>query len=129
MHIAKFVSAVATASLLGMVPASAYIQGNLETARPLRMAAATPMTTLSTMTNVPVLASVTVKSSDGMPVGTVKNVVNDADGKPSMVDVMLSDNTKTVGISASELSFDAASNTLVAALSAEQIKALPAEAS
>jgi hypothetical protein len=55
----------------------------------------------------------------------VKDVVSGADGKPSIVDVALSDNSKTVAISAGELSFDSANNILVASLTKDEIKALP----
>jgi hypothetical protein len=67
-----------------------------------------------------------VQGSDGQAAGTVKQVEMGTDGKASRVDVALSDNSKIVAISVSDLSFDQANNILVASLSNEQIKALPA---
>jgi hypothetical protein len=87
------------------------------------VAAATPLNSLPATQS---LDNAAVQGSDGMAVGTVKDVVKGADGKPSIVDVALSDNSKVVAISASELSFDASRNMLVASLTQEQIKALPA---
>jgi hypothetical protein len=95
-------------------------------------AAMTPATTVATATplkslaTTPVLDNAAVQGADGTPVGTVKDVVKGSDGKPSIVDVALSGNTKVVAISATELSFDASRNVLVASLTQEQIEALPA---
>lgn len=94
-----------------------------EATAPTTVASALP---LKSMTTTPALDNAAVQGSDGMAVGTVKDVVKGADGKPSIVDVALSDNTKVVAISANELSFDASRNMLVASLTQEQIKALPA---
>ena len=83
---------------------------------------ATPLKSLAPM---PSLANATVQGSNGSAIGTVKDVIDGTDGKPSLVDVALSDNSKVVAISAGELSFDSAHNVLIASLTDEQIKALP----
>ena len=83
---------------------------------------ATPLKALATM---PSLANATVQGSNGNAIGRVKDVIDGTDGKPSLVDVALNDNSKVVAISAGELSFDSAHNVLIASLTDEQIKALP----
>ena len=83
---------------------------------------ATPLKSLAPM---PSLANATVQGSNGNAIGRVKDVIDGTDGKPSLVDVALNDNSKVVAISAGELSFDSAHNVLIASLSDEQIKALP----
>ena len=83
---------------------------------------ATPLKSLAPM---PSLANATVQGSNGSAIGTVTDVIDGTDGKPSLVDVALNDNSKVVAISAGELSFDSAHNVLIASLTDEQIKALP----
>ena len=75
------------------------------------------------------LSSATVTSQNGEAVGIVQKIVMGTDGKPAMVDVALATNKKVVAISANELSYDAGKNILVAALTTEQIKSLPAAVS
>jgi len=72
------------------------------------------------------LASASVQSRAGDPVGVVQKVITANDGKVSMVDVALTGNQKIVAISANELRYDDQRNILVASLSVEQIISLPA---
>ncbi len=90
---------------------------------PAPAAGATPLKSLASL---PALNNAAVQASDGTAIGTVKDVVTGSDGKPSIVDVALADNSKTVALSAGELSYDASRNLLVASLSNEEIKSLPA---
>lgn len=83
---------------------------------------ATPLKSLASM---PSLANATVQAANGNSIGKVTDVIDGTDGKPSIVNVALNDNSKVVAISAGELSFDSAHNTLIASLTDEQIKALP----
>jgi hypothetical protein len=92
-------------------------------AAPVTTAAATPLTSMPT---APTLTNAAVQGSDGAPVGMVNKVIIGTDGKPSSVNVALSDSSKVVAIAATELSFDSAHNILVASLTKEQIKSLPA---
>ena len=95
---------------------------------PMTTAAATPLpgaTPLKSLAPMPSLANAIVQGSNGNAIGTVKDVIDGTDGKPSLVDVALNDNSKVVAISAGELSFDSAHNVLIASLTDEQIKALP----
>jgi hypothetical protein len=85
--------------------------------------AATPLTA---MASTPSLTNASVEGSDRQTIGTVHNVIMGSDGKPSVVNVALADNSKVVAISASELSYDDSSKVLVASLTDEQIKSLPA---
>ena len=119
--------------------ALANAQGQAAAPAPMTTAAAMPVpetdatamtppagaTPLKSLTSVPPLANAIVQGANGTAVGTVKNVVNGIDGKPTIVDVALNDNAKVVAISANELSFDTAHNVLIASLTDEQIKALP----
>jgi hypothetical protein len=98
-----------------MTPASATATA---TVAPLKSLASMP----------PALSSASVQSSAGATVGNVQKVLTGADGKPSMVNVALS-NQKIVGISAEELNYDATRNILVATLTTEQIMSLPAAGS
>ena len=82
-------------------------------------------TPLKSLAATPSLANATVQGSNGNAIGRVKDVIDGTDGKPSLVDVALNDNSKVVAISAGELSFDSAHNVLIASLTDEQIKALP----
>jgi hypothetical protein len=125
MDMRKAILMGAALCLLGSVPAAAYIHGSLAAAQPVRIAA-NDMASLRNTASLPPLAGLTVKSADGMTVGTVKSVITDADGKPAVVDVTL-DNARIVGISAGELSFDAGTDTLISTLTAEEIKSLPPE--
>jgi hypothetical protein len=99
-----------------MTPASATATA---TVAPLKSLASMP----------PALSSASVQSSAGATVGNVQKVLTGADGKPSMVNVALSNNQKIVGISAEELNYDATRNILVATLTTEQIMSLPAAGS
>ena len=92
-------------------------------AAPVTTAAATPLTSMPT---APTLTNAAVQGSDGAPVGMVNKVIIGTDGKPASVNVALSDSSKVVALSATELSFDSAHNILVASLTKEQIKSLPA---
>ena len=84
---------------------------------------ATPLKSLASP--IPSLANATVQGSNGNAIGRVKDVIDGTDGKPSLVDVALNDNSKVVAISAAELSFDSARNVLIASLTDAEIKALP----
>ena len=90
---------------------------------PVTTAAATPLTAMPT---APTLTNAAVQGSDGAPVGMVNKVIIGTDGKPASVNVALSDSSKVVALSASQLSFDSTNNILVASLTKEQIKSLPA---
>jgi hypothetical protein len=101
------------------------------TTNPTEVAAApqsgTAMPSLSDLTAAPpALASASVQSRAGDPVGVVQKVITANDGKVSMVDVALTGNQKIVAISANELRYDDQRNILVASLSVEQIISLPA---
>lgn len=74
----------------------------------------------------PALETAAVQSQAGETVGSVQKVLTGTDGKVSIVDVTLSGNKKVVAISASELSYDAQRNVLMASLTSEQINSLPA---
>jgi len=102
--------------------------GNQETAamQPSSTTATTAVAPLKSVVPMPTaLNSASVQSSAGATVGNVQKVLTGADGKPSMVNVALSNNQKIVGISADELNYDAARNVLVATLTTEQIMSLP----
>ena len=124
--------------------ALANAQGQTAAPAPLTTAAATPTqsaampeadasavtpppgaTPLKSLAQMPSLANATVQGSNGNAIGRVKDVIDGTDGKPSLVDVALNDNSKVVAISAGELSFDSAHNVLIAALTDEEIKSLP----
>ena len=87
-------------------------------------AAGTPLSSLTAMPAA--IGTATVQSNSGAVVGSVQKVLTGTDGKPSMVNVALMSNKKTVAISADELNYDASRNVLVASLTAEQIMSLPA---
>lgn len=87
-------------------------------------AAGTPLSSLTAMPEA--IGTATVQSNSGAVVGSVQKVLTGTDGKPSMVNVALMSNKKTVAISADELNYDASRNVLVASLTAEQIMSLPA---
>ncbi len=90
---------------------------------PVTTAAATP---LNAMPTAPTLTNAAVQGSDGAPAGMVNKVIIGTDGRPASVNVALSDNSKVVAIPADQLSFDSTKNILVASLTTEQIKSLPA---
>jgi len=82
---------------------------------------------LSQMSPVPsTLANATVQSQSGDTVGSVQKIVTGTDGKAAMVEVALTGNVKVVAISADKFVYDAQKNVLVASLSMDQIKSLPA---
>jgi hypothetical protein len=73
------------------------------------------------------LANASVEASSGQAVGAVQWVIMDASGKAKTVIVALLGNVnKLVAIAANELSFDESRNVVVAQMSADQIKSLPA---
>jgi hypothetical protein len=89
--------------------------------------ATTETAQLSQMLPVPSsLANATVQSQTGDTVGSVQKIVTGTDGKPAMVEVALTGNTKVVAISADKFVYDAQKNVLVASLSMDEIKSLPA---
>jgi hypothetical protein len=105
--------------------------GQMASAGQTTAAASTSMTAagtpLSSLTAMPAaIGTATVQSNSGAVVGSVQKVLTGTDGKPSMVNVALMSNKKTVAISADELNYDASRNVLVASLTAEQIMSLPA---
>lgn len=108
--------------------------GQMASAGQTTAAASTSMTAagtpLSSLTSMPAaIGTATVQSNSGAVVGSVQKVLTGTDGKPSMVNVALMSNKKTVAISADELNYDASRNVLVASLTAEQIMSLPATSS
>lgn len=108
--------------------------GQMASAGQTTAAASTSMTAagtpLSSLTSMPAaIGAATVQSNSGAVVGSVQKVLTGTDGKPSMVNVALMSNKKTVAISADELNYDASRNVLVASLTAEQIMSLPATSS
>ena len=90
-------------------------------------AAGSPLSSLTAMPAA--IGTATVQCNSGAVVGSVQKILTGTDGKPSMVNVALMGNKKTVAISANELNYDAANNILVASLTAEQIMSLPAAGS
>lgn len=89
-----------------------------------------PQTSLASLAVVPsAIGNATVTSQTGEAVGIVQKVIAGPDGKPAMVNVALTANQKVVAIAAQELSYDASKNILVASLTTEQIRSLPAAVS
>jgi len=75
------------------------------------------------------LSSATLQDSSGQQVGTVSNVATNASGKPTAVDVSITTSVgqpKTVTIKATQLKYDASSNTLMTPMTADEISQLPA---
>ncbi|MGA9795890.1 MAG: hypothetical protein WBQ17_10200 [Rhizomicrobium sp.] len=76
------------------------------------------------------LASAAVKDSSGQQIGHVKNVVTDSMGKPTKIDISLtqpSGTAKTVAVRAGNLRYDQQKNALMTtSLTASQVDAMPA---
>ena len=86
----------------------------------------TNMSPLSEMAALPAtLSAAAVQSQTGDAIGLVQKVITGADGKAATVNVALNGTQKVVAISASDLSYDATRNVLMATLTDEQIKSLP----
>jgi hypothetical protein len=75
-------------------------------------------------------ATSSVIAADGQTVGAVQKIMLDSSGRARSVNVALLDNmgqSKTVTLDASALNYDPGKNVLVAQMTNDQIKALPAE--